>query len=89
MLFRSVDENNSIERIITPFYKKIEPHEGYVSLIPSREGLHKITLKGFKYPLFEATILYTETRGISNEINGEGEIRIESGSGYLVRSVDE
>lgn len=84
-----VDENNCIERIVTPFYRKLDVDEGYVSLIPSNEGLHKITLKGFKYPLFEATILYTQTRGISNEVIGDGEIIVESGAGYLIRSIDE
>lgn len=83
-----VDENNCIERIITPYNKKIDAYDGYVSLVPSMEGLHNITLKGFKYPLCEATILYTQTRGISNEIIEAGEIEIKSGSGYLILSHD-
>lgn len=83
-----VDESNCIERIITPFYKKMDGGTGYVSLVPSREGLHKITLKGFKYPLTQDTIHYTQTRGISNEVIGDGEIIIERGLGYLIQSID-
>lgn len=84
-----IDENNIIERIIAPFEKKIKAVSGYVSLVPSVEGLHNITLKGFKYPLIKATLLYTQTRGISNEVLDEGEIKIESGAGYLIYASDE
>ena len=54
-----------------------------------RSLLEGINLKGFKYPLVDATIRRSQTLGISNEIvEDEAVIEIESGTGFLVFSQD-
>lgn len=90
--FILIDEQNYIEKIEGPFIKKIQKDENQqtcISLIPLNEGLRGITLEGFKYPLFEANIKFSETLGISNElVDQAGLIKIAEGKGYLVLSKD-
>jgi len=87
-----VDEQNILEKIQSPFYRKLNQadYEGvYISLVPLLENFENITLKGFKYPLNEATITFSQTIGISNEIVEEvASIEVLKGSGYLVTSRD-
>lgn len=90
--FILIDEQNYIEKIEGPFVNQIQKEENqqtYISLIPLNEGLSGITLEGFKYPLSDATIKFSETLGISNElVDHAGLIKIAQGKGYLVISKD-
>lgn len=87
-----IDELNFIERIEAPMAKKLRKedfHETYLSILPDVDLLEGINLKGFKYPLVNATIRRSQTLGISNEIvEDEAVIEIESGTGFLVFSQD-
>ncbi|WP_026893903.1 thiamine diphosphokinase [Clostridiisalibacter paucivorans] len=61
----------------------------YISLIPIFGDVSGITLKGFEYKLNKATIKFSATLGISNElIEDEGEIDIEDGICLVVKSKD-
>lgn len=60
----------------------------YVSLIPvyKAEG---VTLKGFKYPLNDDTLVFHESWGISNELEDEeGIISYKEGRLLLIESID-
>lgn len=87
-----LDEQNYIETIQTPYFKKISRSEvksHYVSLLPLEEGLMGVNLKGFKYPLNDAHVKFSQTVGISNEVEAvEGEVSIQSGAGFLMISRD-
>ncbi|GAB6109276.1 thiamine diphosphokinase [Fusibacter bizertensis] len=90
--FIIIDEQNYIEKIDTPYLKKVSIKDygnDYISLVPLESGLKGIYLNGFKYPLVDAHIKFAETLGISNELIGdEGSISIDGGKGYLVISND-
>jgi len=61
----------------------------YLSIIPLENGLQGITLSGFRYPLNQAKINFSQTVGISNELLEDiADIQIETGSGYLIYSMD-
>lgn len=87
-----IDELNIIENIKAPYFKRINRDlykSMYISLVPMQETFEGITLKGFKYPLREATIAFSQTLGISNEIvDEEASIDILKGSGYLIMARD-
>jgi thiamine pyrophosphokinase len=87
-----IDELNYIERIEAPLKKSLKKsdfHNTYLSILPDVDLLEGIYLKGFKYPLVDATIRRSQTLGISNEIVEEDAvIEIESGTGFLVFSQD-
>ncbi len=83
-----VDENNEI------FYlsDKIEiignPGD-FVSVIPVSEKLEGISNEGFKYPLFNETLYFSSSRGISNQLLGnKGIISIKRGKGIVIKSRD-
>lgn len=60
----------------------------YISLIPVYEATG-VTLKGFKYPLHNDTLVFHESWGISNElIEDEGWIHFESGNLLMIESKD-
>ena len=60
----------------------------YVSLIPLYEA-SGITLKGFKYPLSDHTLVFQQSRGISNELEAdEGIISFKEGNLLLIESRD-
>lgn len=62
----------------------------YVSLIPYTPVVQGITLRGFKYPLINATLEWGNSIGISNEIVGhEGEIEVASGVLMVIESSDQ
>lgn len=90
--FIMVDELNIIENVKAPYLKRLNNElykSMYVSLVPMQETFVGITLKGFKYPLVEATIAFSQTLGISNEIvDDEATIEIKKGSGYLIIARD-
>lgn len=41
-----------------------------VSLLPLKNDVHGLTLKGFQYPLRDATLRFGSTRGVSNVLSG-------------------
>lgn len=60
----------------------------YVSLIPIYEA-KGVTLKGFKYPLDDDTLIFHQSRGISNELEAEeGIISYKEGQLLLIESRD-
>ena len=79
-----IDGNNRIRMIDK--YCRIESWEAYgkyISCIPFSDTVTGITLKGFKYPLDNATMIKDDSLGISNELREEeGHISIDSG--YLL-----
>jgi len=87
-----IDEHNFIEHIEAPIainLKKADFQNTYLSILPDVYQLEGINLRGFKYPLVNATIRRSQTLGISNEIVDEdASIEIEKGTGYLVFSQD-
>lgn len=61
----------------------------YVSLIPFTPKVSGISLTGFKYPLYNATLEWGKGHGISNEIVGEhGNIIIKEGLLLVIESAD-
>ncbi|MEG0961245.1 MAG: thiamine diphosphokinase [Lachnospiraceae bacterium] len=61
----------------------------YVSLLPFTPRVTGLTLKGFKYPLFQYELECFHSLGVSNEIQEEeGEISFESGILIMVESRD-
>ncbi|HHW48177.1 MAG TPA: thiamine diphosphokinase [Clostridiaceae bacterium] len=81
-----INENNEITLIKDKI--TLQKREGYnVSLIPISEKAEGVTLKGFYYPLQEATIEMGSTWGISNEFVDEtAEVTIKSGLMLVILS---
>ena len=62
----------------------------YISLIPYTESVTGVTLKGFKYPLTNATLTQGVSLGISNELTGEeGSLTMKEGILLISVSKDE
>lgn len=79
-----LDEKNKISLINQ--YIEIEKNTQYgkyVSFIPLTSKVSKVTLKGFKYPLYEYDFTYGNSIGISNEI-AEETAKVEIGEGILI-----
>lgn len=55
----------------------------YISCIPFSDTVTGVTLEGFKYPLYNATMIKEDSIGISNELREE-EGRISIDRGYLL-----
>lgn len=82
-----IDEFNQIQVINKPI--KIEKEYKYLSLIPLTNKVEGITLKGFKYPLKNATLEIGKSLGISNEqIEQQAEIEIKKGILIVIQSKD-
>lgn len=85
-----VDAHNRIrmiERGIT--IQRAEQHGTYVSLLPYAEKVEHLTLRGFKYPLENATLRGFCTLGVSNEIVAEeAEIIFDGGILLVIESRD-
>lgn len=61
----------------------------FVSLLPLTPEVSGVTLRGFKYPLEEATLRWGESLGVSNELLGtEGEVRLRQGWLAVIRARD-
>ncbi|MHB9144367.1 MAG: thiamine diphosphokinase [Symbiobacteriia bacterium] len=61
----------------------------FVSLLPLTPAVTGVTLRGFKYPLTEATLRWGESLGVSNElVAAEGEVRLRQGWLAVVRARD-
>lgn len=83
-----IDENNEIILIdgFTSLEKGLFP---YVSLLPFSSRVTGITLEGFQYPLFQATLDIGDSLAISNVLKEEkGSIQIETGQLLVIRSKD-
>ncbi|SDY57255.1 thiamine diphosphokinase [Thermoactinomyces sp. DSM 45892] len=62
---------------------------GYISLLPCSDQVVGVTLKGFRYPLNDATLIRGVSLGVSNEIAQEsGEITIRLGKCFCMQSAD-
>lgn len=69
--------------------KKVEQFGKYVSLIPYTNEVKHLYLKGFKYPLEDATLKGFCSLGVSNEITGDvAEISFEEGILLVIESRD-
>ena len=61
----------------------------YISFFSMGDRVEGVTLKGFKYPLEDYTLLNTEEIGVSNELEDEtGEITFRSGVVLMIMSKD-
>ena len=68
---------------------KNELYGPYVSLLPVSETVRDITLRGFKYPLEQASLEPFSSLGVSNELEEEtGEIIFSQGLLYLMETKD-
>ena len=85
-----LDENNKIELLFEG--RKLKKHDAFgdfVSLVPFSDKVTGLTLKGFKYPLKNATLCGFNSLGISNEIVSDiAEISFDSGILIMVESKD-
>lgn len=85
-----VDVNNRIRMIDNGMkLRREEQHGSYVSLVPYTEKVEHLTLRGFKYPLEDATLKGFCTLGVSNEIVAEeAEIAFDGGILIVIESKD-
>lgn len=84
-----VDEHNEIY-VIDRYARLDQRHFPYCSLLPLSMEVTGITLRGFQYPLQEATLTIGHSLGISNVITAQyGEIFVESGLLLVILSKDE
>lgn len=85
-----VDAHNRIRMIQgRRSIRRDEQFGKYVSLLPFGGDATGVTLRGFKYPLENATLESFSSLGISNEIVGDfGDIRIENGTALVIESRD-
>lgn len=85
-----VDSHNQIYVIDkdTNLYRE-KIHGKYVSLIPYTDLVTGVTLVGFKYPLYNATMTKGNSLGISNELlEEEGLIKMDQGILIVIESRD-
>jgi thiamine pyrophosphokinase len=85
-----VDSHNQIYVIDkdTHLYRE-KVHGKYVSLIPYTDLVTGVTLVGFKYPLYNATMTKGNSLGISNELlEEEGMIKMDQGILIVIESRD-
>lgn len=61
----------------------------FVSLLPLTPEVTGVTLRGFKYPLQDATLRWGESLGVSNELLGrEGKIQVRHGWLAVIKARD-
>ncbi|MEG1175466.1 MAG: thiamine diphosphokinase [Ruthenibacterium sp.] len=81
---RLADENTEIDALLPGSYR-FARRDGYVSLFPAGDSIEGVTLRGFHYPLTDATLTNSYPLGISNEFVADvGEISFTHGVLYLV-----
>lgn len=85
-----VDAHNRIRMIDkTLKLEKVNQFGKFVSLLPFAGAVRGVTLKGFKYPLENHTMLAFSSLGISNEIvDEEAEILLEEGVLVVIEARD-
>ncbi len=83
-----VDENNEI--YFTNSENTIYGKKGdIVSIIPITGNLCGVTTKGLDYPLNDETLIFGESRGVSNIMTSDKcKITIKSGSGFIIKARD-
>ena len=84
-----INENNHIELINKKTILRKDNTYKYISLIPLTTKAEGITLKGFKYPLKDATLEIGYSIGVSNEqLLDNAEIDIKKGILIIIKSKD-
>ena len=84
-----IDENNTIQLMKKESIIVKKEKYKYISLIPLTTEVNGITLKGFKYPLNNATLKIGHSIGISNEIiEKDAYISINEGILIVIESKD-
>lgn len=85
-----IDENNRISMIDSSIQiKKEETYGDYISFIPFTEKIENLSLRGFKYPLEDCTMVFGESLGISNEIvDMTAEVVLGKGILLVIESLD-
>lgn len=84
-----IDNRNEIQLINKKTTVEFNDNYKYISLIPLTTKIEGITLKGFKYPLNNATLEIGKSIGVSNEqIENCAEIDLEKGILILIKSKD-
>ncbi|WP_373231505.1 thiamine diphosphokinase [Cohnella sp.] len=84
-----IDENNIISLCIDRFHLKAHAEFPYTSLLPITPEVTGVTLEGFRYPLYDATLKLGYSIGISNVLDAPtGLITVTSGMLLVIRSRD-
>lgn len=86
---RIVDNRNEIQLINKKAVLEMDKEYKYISLIPLTTKVEEITLRGFKYPLSNATLEVGHSIGVSNEQYDKiAEIDLKSGILIMIKSKD-
>lgn len=86
---RIVDNRNEIQLINKKAVLEMDKEYKYISLIPLTTKVEEITLRGFKYPLSNATLEVGLSIGVSNEqCDKIAEIDLKSGILIMIKSKD-
>lgn len=86
---RIVNNRNEIQLINKRTVLEMDKGYKYISLIPLTTTVEGITLKGFKYPLSNATLEIGHSIGVSNEqCEKKAEIDIKNGILIMIKSKD-
>lgn len=90
MYFKIIDSNNTIEFLYEKGRKIFEKEEyKYISLVPISDIVMGVVTEGLKYELINATLLRSDSFGVSNEIiNNKGSISINKGLLAIIKSKD-
>ncbi|MBE0451299.1 MAG: thiamine diphosphokinase [Clostridia bacterium] len=87
-----IDDINCLQIIKGPYETTIWKDTlfgKYISIVPLDAHIEGVDLRGFKYPLSNAKIDFSETIGISNELMGDkGTVSLKSGKALLIQSKD-
>lgn len=86
---RIVNNRNEIQLINKKTVLEMDKEYKYISLIPLTTKVEEITLRGFKYPLSNATLEVGHSIGVSNEQYDKiAEIDLKSGILIMIKSKD-
>lgn len=86
---RIVNNRNEIQLINKKTVLEMDKEYKYISLIPLTTKVEEITLRGFKYPLSNATLEVGHSIGVSNEqCDKIAEIDLKSGILIMIKSKD-
>lgn len=85
-----IDKYNEISLVRDRLKLLKNTHYSYVSLLPMSLEVYGVTLRGFQYPLHNASLYMGQTRGISNVLRDEcGTIEVKEGWLLVIQSRDE
>lgn len=87
--FVLLNNQNQI-RFLSPGTHDVKKDERYryVSFYPFAKEVAGLTLSGFKYPVTNEELPFGTTRFVSNELQGSGQVTVESGHCLMVESSD-